>query len=114
MVLDGGLAARYRIGMNKLRLHREKAKLSQGALAKKIGTHQSKISLWEKEPHEDGYRLIPLAKAKEAATILNCLLTELRPDLLTAKSIDVLLEGAPQAIREDIRNYAIFRLGQRS
>ena len=100
--------------MSKLRIYRENARLSQAALGNKIGSHQSKISSWEKEPDEKGYRRIPLDKAREAATVLNCLLTELRPDLLTAKSIDVLLEGAPATIREDIRSYAIFRLGLKS
>lgn len=99
--------------MNHLRALRERAGLSQGQLAKKVRSYQSKISAWEKQPHEDGYRQIPLDKAREASVVLDCLLTELRPDLRESKSIDVLLKGAPAAIREDVRNYAIYRLGQK-
>ena len=98
--------------MSKLKLFRELRGLSQGELAKAIKTNQARISNWEKEPGQKGYRQIPLKTARDAATVLNCLLTELRPDLLSTKSIDLLLEGAPAAIRDDIRDYAIYKLKQ--
>jgi DNA-binding XRE family transcriptional regulator len=113
MVLVRERAALYRIGMNKLRGLREKAGLSQEELAKQVDSHQPRIVDWEKEPHESGYRRIPLDTARKMVVILDCMLTDLRPDLLNVRSIDVLLEGAPTAIQDDIRNYAIYRLGQR-
>lgn len=99
--------------MNKLRQFRELAGLSQKELANKIHSHQPRIADWEKEPHEKGYRPIPLKTARKMAVELDCMLTDLRPDLLTAESIDILLEGASQALRNDVRDYAIYKLRQR-
>jgi transcriptional regulator with XRE-family HTH domain len=92
---------------NKLRRLREAAGLSQGELADRIGSFQTKISAWE-----SGARGIPLDKAILIAHALDCFLTELRPDLLKAKSIDVMLQGAPKPVIDDVRNYALFRLSQ--
>lgn len=97
--------------MNQLRPLRQKAGISQYKLGHRIGAYQSKVSAWEMEPGQVGYRRIPLDKAIAAAAVLGCFLTELRPDLRDAESIDVLLKGAPAALREEVRNYVMFRLG---
>lgn len=101
--------AQYRFGMSKLRIFRERAGLSQAELAKKIGGRQPHIS-----EYELGVRAIPLDKAIEAAIVLQCPLTELYPGLVKANSIDVLLMGAPEAIKKEVREYALFRLGKKS
>jgi transcriptional regulator with XRE-family HTH domain len=90
--------------MNKLRGLREKAGLSQNKLAKQIGAQQCHVSLWE-----SGARPIPYDKAYKAAKVLGCLATELRPGI---PGIDFLLQGAPQALIDDVRDYTLFQLRQ--
>jgi transcriptional regulator with XRE-family HTH domain len=113
MVLGKADPIQYRIGMNKLRAFREKAGLSQAQLAKAVGSYQSRIAAFEKNPGSDGYRRVPLETAREIAVVLDCMLTDLRPDLLSTGSIDVLLEGSPKELRDEIRDYAIYKLAQR-
>jgi transcriptional regulator with XRE-family HTH domain len=98
---------------NRLRQLREAAKLTQKELAQKIGTQQSQIDRWEKQADEKGYRRIPLDWARKAAKALDCMLWDLRPDILNDNSFDLLLEGASEEFKKDVRDYIIFKSEQR-
>jgi transcriptional regulator with XRE-family HTH domain len=114
LVFVFGKGSIYPIGMNnRLRELRERAKLTQKELAKKMGTQQAQIDRWEKQPDEKGYRRIPLPWARKAVRELHCMLWEVRPDVLTDESVDLLLEGAPPDVKKDVIDYAIFKLEQR-
>lgn len=113
MVLAAEHQFPYRYGMNKLRDLREKAGLTQHQLAAAIRSHQPRIADWEREPGEPRYRRIPLEKARAAAKVLNCMLWDLRPDILQDNSFDLMLEGADDAFKDDVRDYIIFKSNQR-
>jgi transcriptional regulator with XRE-family HTH domain len=97
---------------NRLRQLRERAKLTQAELARRMGTQQAQIDRWEKQPDEKGYRQIPLQWARKALKPLDCMLWEIRPDVLADESFDLLLEGAPADVKKDVRDYVIFKLEQ--
>lgn len=114
MVFALGEAIIYPNGMDsRLRELRDRAKLTQKELADRMGTQQAQINRWEKRPNENGYRRISLPWARKAAKELHCMLWELRPDILTDKSIDLLLEGAPDDLKEEVLGFAKYRLSQR-
>lgn len=100
--------------MNKMRSLREAAGLTQRTLAEKARSHQPRIADWEKQPHENGYRRIPLDKAKLVAKALDCNLWDIRPDILSAESFDLMLEGSSAQFKKDIRDYIIFKAAQRT
>lgn len=114
MVLAAESHAPYRNGMSRLRELRERAKLTQGQLAARLGTQQPQVARWEKDEDDPKFRRIPLPYARKATKIFECMLWELRPDILSDKSIDLLLEGAPDALRQEVLRYAKYQLSQKS
>lgn len=98
---------------NTLRKLREAAGLSQAALAKLIGGHQSHVSDWEKPPDNPKYRQIPMDKAILAAGALDCPLWKLRPDVLPKDSLDPLAEGLSEQDKTEVRNFINFKHEQR-
>lgn len=115
MVLGVGLSALYRSGMdraNKLKELRERAGLTQAELAEAIHSQQPRVADFERQPGEKNYRRIPLEKAKAAARVLRCPLWAIRPDILSADSIDLMLEGQSDAFKKEVRDYIIFKQSQ--
>jgi len=92
--------------MNALRKYREgmRPKMSQAALAVKMKTQPPQISRWERwgDPTAPDARQIPIYYAIQAAKILGCRPIELRPDLQALRSLDLVLEGAPETIVDRI------------
>lgn len=93
---------------NKLKELRERADLSQSALAKRIGSFQPRVADWEKQPDEKGYRQIPIEKAILAAEALDVPLWKLRPDILGKDSVEPLMEGLSEASKKEIRKFINF------
>lgn len=120
--LDGVAASQYHYGMGTagwqaLRKHREQRGLSQGALAAAIGSQQSQISRWERDPTlPDGEpRKIGVDWAVRLGNFFGVRPAVFRPEMDDPTgSFDELLQDAPAELREAIYRDVVKTLVKRA
>ena len=111
MVLDQGEMEQYPLGMNRLLKYRLALKppMSQRQFAVLLGTQQPQVSRWERwgDQSVPDARQIPWYWARRAAAILKVRPIDLRPDFQHMRSLDLMIEGAPESVQDRI--WAIVR-----
>lgn len=104
LVLEPVRKGEYHVGMNRFRQRMEQVGISQGRLAKLVGTSQPQISRLGKEANHPDFRKMTVEWALRLAPHLDCRPIDLLPPEMLGPqdSVDDLLDGAPDAVREEV------------